>query len=122
MIKHHYNTNYKKTNNKGKGTRIMNVISPAFPTTRTVLECGEFQLNHTEGYGYSIVVPQEYNVKLNVSGGFDPELKCITYKVSVISTKNIINTIEDIEKMSNDLDNALYVAQHFESMLNYGEL
>lgn len=100
----------------------MNTFQSTSPYTRTVLEYGGFQLNHTEGYGYSIVVPQEYNVKLNVSGGFDPELKCITYKVSVISTENIINTAEDIEKMSNNLDNALCVAQHFESMLNYGEL
>lgn len=100
----------------------MNTITSTSPYTRTVLECGEFQLNHTEGYGYSIVVPKEYNVKLNVNGGYDPELKCITYKVSVISMKNIINTPEDIKKISDNLDNALYVAQHFESMLNYGEL
>lgn len=118
MIKHHYNTNYKKTNNKGKGTRIMSTISPVFPYTRTVLECGEFQLNHTEGYGYSIVVPKEYNVKLNVNGGYDPELKKIIYKVSVISTDTIINSIEDLEKMKNDIDKSFQVAQLFQNKLN----
>lgn len=86
--------------------------------TRTVLEYDGYELTHTSGYGYSAVTPKNCNVKLNVSGGYNPELKKITYKVTTIATENIINSVEDVEKMKKDLDNAFQVAQLFQNKLN----
>ncbi len=86
--------------------------------TRTVLEYDGYELNHTEGYGYSVVTPKNCNVKLNVSGGYNPELKKITYNVSTIATENIINSVKDLEKMKNDLDKSFQVAQLFQNKLN----
>lgn len=110
--------NIKKTTRKGKFQKTMTITTNIPQHTRTVLEYNGYQLTHTSGYGYDIIVPKGCNIKLNVSGGYDPKLKKITYKVSTISTNTIISTIEDLEKMKNDIDNAFQVAQLFQNKLN----
>lgn len=98
-----------------------NVNTPAFPAPRVVREMGGFTLEHLEGCGFTINSPKDFPATMFVAGGYDPEEKMIKYTVDVIATERVIKDADDIKDMADKLDDALYVAQYFETQLNYGD-